>query len=439
MLRASHDSAVTTVDSPVADQVDVSAAQEVKQSSSPPSAQGPSWGAIARSLRTWQRSFVVAVALTVGLKLGSELVGLVSAFGADFPEHLGAGAVNLVRVWNHFDTVHYLGIAQHGYPAAHEIPTRRGLGLPPNIAFAPMYPWTVAAVHAIARTSWLASSQIVSAAALVVALTGLHRLTELDFGRSSAEVALFFLVAFPTGFFLLASYPESLSLAALVWGFLALRRGWWLAAGVLLAAATMAKYFPIVMVVPALVEVWSARVERAGTRTSNRRLALRPLAVAGPSVAAIGAWMVVCQHLYHDPLAFVHVQAEWERKLAAPWTSFARNIRDIYELRIFNPFVGTPIEIFDLVSTVLVAVMAVYVFRRVRRSYGVLLGVAWCVFSFETVLVSETREVLFLFPFFVGLAVWRGRNVWKERILLVMSLPCAYFLIDRFVTGRFAG
>ncbi len=387
----------------------------------------------------WRRPFVMAFSLTVGLKLLSEFVGLVGAFGADLPEYLGPGAVNLIRVWNHFDTVHYLGIAQHGYRAAHEVPSRVGLGLPPNIAFAPVYPWTVAAVHALTRTTYLVSSQILSAAALVIGLAGLHRLTALDFGRSVADTTLFFLVAFPTGFFLLAAYPESVSLAALVWAFLALRRGRWLAGGVLLAVATMSKYFPIVMVVPALVEVWTSRRGDTSGKSPRRRLALRSLSVAGPSMLALGAWMAVCEHLYDDPLAFVHVQAEWEQKLAAPWTSFIRNIGDIYHLRIFNPFVGTPMEVFDLVSTILVAVMAVYVFRHVRPSYGVLLGIAWCVFAFQTVLVSETRQVLFLFPFFIGLAVWRGRSVWRDRIILVMFLPLAYFLIDRFVTGRFAG
>ena len=68
-----------------------------------------------------------------------------------------------------------------------------------------------------------------------------------------------------------------------------------------------------------------------------------------------------------------------------------------------------------------------------------LLALVWCVFTFQTILLSESREVLVLFPFFAALGVWVARHQWRERALLFLFLPCGYFLLERFVTGKFAG
>jgi hypothetical protein len=96
-------------------------------------------------------------------------------------------------------------------------------------------------------------------------------------------------------------------------------------------------------------------------------------------------------------------------------------------------------ELFDSVTVVLLIGVAVYSYLRIRRSYGVMLGLAACAFTFQTILYSETREVLALFPFFIGGAHWVDGHPWRERAVLACFLPASYFLISRFVTNRFAG
>ena len=50
-----------------------------------------------------------------------------------------------------------------------------------------------------------------------------------------------------------------------------------------------------------------------------------------------------------------------------------------------------------------------------------LLGLAFCVYTFQTILYSETREVLVLFPFFMGMAGWVSGHPWRERFVLAAS------------------
>jgi hypothetical protein len=95
-------------------------------------------------------------------------------------------------------------------------------------------------------------------------------------------------------------------------------------------------------------------------------------------------------------------------------------------------------ELFDAGTTVLLLALAIYAYLRVRRSYGVLLFLALCIFVFQTMLYSQTREVLALPPFFVALGHWAEGHRWRERLLLGCFLPAAYYIIWRFATARFA-
>ena len=255
------------------------------------------------------------------------------------------------------------------------------------------------------------------------------------------------LLAWPSAFFLVSAYPESVTLAAATLAFLAARRGHFVAAGLLAAAAAMGKYYLVLLLVPLAMELWSTPRAREtwragrdlGWLTPWRVLALRAVAVAGPTVAVFVAWVAYQKAHFGEWLAFVHSQVQWHRHVSWPWTSIGHAVSDLVHWRLLDTSTASVVELFDLVSVLLVAVAAVVAFVRIRPSYGVLLALVWCVFTFQTILLSESREVLVLFPFFAALGVWVARHQWRERALLFLFLPCAYFLLERFVTGRFAG
>ena len=288
--------------------------------------------------------------------------------------------------------------------------------VPSFAAFGPAYPVVVAAVHLITRMDWVWASQVASALATVVGIAGLVHLADRDQGVQASNLAVTLLVAFPTAFFLLAGYPESLALAFVVWAFVAARAGHWLLSGLAAAGAAMTNFYLAIVVAALLVECWQARP--AGSRVARRLetgQSSRSAFLVVPSAVFFGVWMVVCDHLYGQPLAFVRAQANWNRHFAFPWTLAHRTISDLVHLRFLDTSVASVMELFDSVTVVLLAVVTVVVFIRIRRSYGVLLGISWCVYTFQTILYSETREVLVLFPFFMGMARWVVGHPWRER------------------------
>jgi hypothetical protein len=380
----------------------------------------------------------VAVAVTATLRVVTTVVALVSAYGVSFPHLVAQHPSILADVWSHWDTGYYLTIAQHGYPSGHALHQPAG-SVPTFAAFGPGYPFAVAAFHAVTRMDWVWASQTVSAVATVVGLAGLVHLADRDQGTQTSNIAVTLLVAFPTAFFLLASYPESLALGFLVWAFVAARSGHWLLAGLAAAGAAMTNFYLVIVLAALLVEYWQSRPTGHRWPDNWRIDGVRPAVLVVPSAVFFGVWMVVCNHLYGDALAFVHAQADWNRHFAFPWTLAHRTLGDLVHLRFLDTSVASVMELFDSVTVLLLAIVTVVVFMRIRRSYGVLLGASWCVYTFQTILYSETREVLVLFPFFMGMARWVGGHPWRERLVLACFLPSAFFLIDRFVNGRFAG
>ncbi len=393
----------------------------------------------------WRRPLTIAVGATIGFRLIVTWVALVSADGVNFPHIVARHPSTLANILAQWDDGYYLSLAAHGYPA-HAVGAAQ-TGNRAFYAFGPLYPALTRITHDITGIGYVTSSELVSTVGLVVALAALWKLVDLEAGRPAADGACVMLLAWPSAFFLVATYPESVTLAAGTLAFLAVRRGHFAAAGLLAAAAAMGKYYLVLLLVPLAMEVWFAPRGRDTWRAGRdlewlspaRVTAARLTAVAAPTVLAFVAWVAYQKAHFGEWLAFVRSQAQWHRHVSWPWTSIGHAVSDLVHWRLLDTSTASVTELFDLVTVLLLDVAAVLAFLRIRPSYGVLLGLVWCVFTFQTILLSESREVLVLFPFFAALGLWVARHQWRERALLFLFLPCGYFLLERFVTGKFAG
>ncbi len=170
-----------------------------------------------------------------------------------------------------WDSEYYLGIAIGGYNDPH-IPflTNTGVTIPANTpgvnlngsysmsyAFLPLYSWMmrlaawplkILGLDPIA-TSTLAGV-IVSALGTLGGMLALYDLTRDSLGEEGALRAVFYLLIFPTGFFLIQVYSEGL-FAGLAFGCLAmLKHRQWIPAALLGAAATLTRAVGVALVIP---------------------------------------------------------------------------------------------------------------------------------------------------------------------------------------------
>ncbi len=414
-----------------------------RHDAAPQRAPRPRWRAVWAD---WRRPVTIAVGATIGFRLIVTWVALVSEYTVSFPHLVARHPSVLWDVLDKWDGGYYIALAAHGYPAHTTVAAANHAGLA-FYAFGPLYPALVALTHGITGATYELSAELVSTTALVVALAAMWKLLDLDLGVRAADAACVMLLAWPSAFFLVATYPESVTLAVVTLSFLAARRGHFVAAGLLAAAAVAGKSYLIILLVALAMEVWSAPRDRASWRAGRDLEWLSPLwvtvgrmvAIAAPTVAFLVAWVAYQRARFDEWVPFIRSQALWNRHFGLPWDSIGRAVTDLVRLRLLDTSTESVAELFDLVTVLLLAVTAVIAYVRVRRSYGVLLGLAWCVFTFQTILQSQSRDVLVLFPFFAALGVWVARHPWRERALLFLFLPCGYFLLERFVTGKFAG
>ncbi|GAA1612916.1 hypothetical protein GCM10009679_16190 [Saccharothrix algeriensis] len=225
----------------------------------------------------------------------------------------------LISSWNHWDTVWYVIIADSGY----EYDER-------STAFFPLYPMTVRAANALLPGGTFEAGLIVGALACLAALILMHRLVTEMLGAADARRATFYLLAFPTGFYLVAAYNESLFVALALASLYCMRKGrwWWAAmfagyasatrmAGVMLGAAFVYEYlrqrgFSVRRLRDAARE---GRLGRQVASLFDRNAFAVVLVPAG-----LAAYMLFCYLTFGNALHFLESQKAWFRSgFTAPW------------------------------------------------------------------------------------------------------------------------
>jgi hypothetical protein len=197
-----------------------------------------------------------------------------------------------------WDSEFYLSIATVGYddPAVRSTPPDRGQPLSLNYAFFPFYPTVMRAVSLPLRvlnltpiaTSTLAGV-LVSVSSTLFAMVALYDLTREELGEDGGLRAAFYLLIFPTGFFLAQVYTEGL-FVALAFGSLALmRRKHVLIASILAVLAVWTRAVGIALVIPLLL-AWTKEIpwKQLSLKAIPWRLMVRGLLVLLP----IGAYLL---------------------------------------------------------------------------------------------------------------------------------------------------
>ncbi|MFI6659959.1 hypothetical protein ACIBL8_31000 [Streptomyces sp. NPDC050523] len=140
----------------------------------------------------------------------------------------------LGRSW---DSLWYLGIAAHGYvPTPHLRP-----GVFSDLAFFPLYPALVRAVHTLTPLGGGAAGLLVSWTAAAVAACGIYAVGARLHGRAVAVALVLLWGLLPHSVVLSMAYTEPVLTAFAAWSLYAVLTGRWLWAGTLAALAGLAR------------------------------------------------------------------------------------------------------------------------------------------------------------------------------------------------------
>jgi hypothetical protein len=374
------------------------------------------------------------LALTILVKVGVLATGAVAYAWL-------SGRLDLAgtfEVWNRWDAPHYLDLVVFGYRAvdAGDLVGPNGYrsvypgDLPLYIVFYPLFPWAATAVNAVLDNP-LASALTVSTLASLFVAPLMHRLVRHDHHPGVALRAAWFVLIFPTAYFLHIGYTESLFMALVLGAMLAGRgRRWWLA-GLLGGLAALTRVNGLVLLLALGVEAATQWYEQpAGERR------LRPeWAALGLVAAGFAAYLALNLVVYGDAFEFLRVQrTHWFKEAAPPWDAISGAFG---WLSSDDPDTVLMHGLMELLFTAIGLAGVIASAFLLRPSLFAWMAGNWLLFTSTSFLLSIPRYTLTLFPLMILMAVL-ARRTWALVALSALSLAGFVYFAARFALGDWA-
>ena len=320
---------------------------------------------------------------------------------------------HLLWPWYRWDTDWYLRIAVEGYDAD-------GRG-----AFPPLYPALIRGLGTLLGGQYLLAALIISNIATVLVIWLIYQESYAHFDGTTAQLSVIYLIGFPTAFFLVAAYTESLFLALLLLAWRAASTEEWLQAGFWGAASVLVRFHGIALLLPMAYLIW-----KKGGLTRRRALAL--LAI----LLALFAWLLYARL---GPVGAFPWQVQglvWKEHIGLPWEGIIHNLFAISGQ--FPPHGGSLFSMsLDLFSALLFIILTIAASRVLPREHlllmVVLLLIALTRVDQYGVMRSMSRYMLALFPGFLVLARAGRRTAfhwpWIIFSLTLEALASALFFL----------
>lgn len=323
----------------------------------------------------------------------------------------------LLGMWQRWDTIHYQSIAQSGYSKSY------------LTAFFPGYPLLAQGVSKLLQISDLAALLLVSNIFAWLSLILLHQITRSLYDQKTTNLALLFLVAFPSSFFLFAGYPQSMLLFLILFCYWEAKQGNWLcvALAALLAGLTHGTIAPL-----SLMLAWQAYQTLKQTPFSLRwAIALVPFLPLG-GIALFLSWRL--SQGFEQYSSFM--RQTWFRVYHAPWNALILGFNKLIITRDIVLFI-------NCLLCLLIIFSVIWSIKKLPVDLNIYL-IALMIFLFSTgsvydPLKSLNRYTLVMFPVFIYLTVITQQNKLLRLGLLGFTMLFNFCFTYLFFTWRWVG
>lgn len=338
----------------------------------------------------WQIALLVTAALRA---FYSALAAIFSQFLHPNPAAIASNALTgdllaphgphyaLLGIWERFDTLWYIRIAQHGYDR------------PMAVIFYPLYPAAIRLSSAVMPRVIppIAAALLVSTVAAFYFFWGM-----LLLARELSELGklrmLLLIAAWPTSFILFAGYAESLTLALAVWAIIFGRKASWEKAALCGLLAGMARPSGVLVFIPLVVMALRSR------QTRSLLVALAPF-----GVVAYWQWL----RWTGRPSVVEAYRAYQGMAMVPPWRAIAEALRLIVTQHDW-------LLAIKLGMVILVAVIGLRAVVRIEEKAFVLAVVLQMLMYTGRPLLGAARYLLLAFPVFIVLGGYAASQNWKR-------------------------
>ncbi|KKR78141.1 MAG: hypothetical protein UU23_C0003G0039 [Candidatus Curtissbacteria bacterium GW2011_GWA1_40_9] len=298
---------------------------------------------------------------------------LISIIGSStFPQvsNSGLGSQSETQDFNYYfslaqwDGGNYIEIAKNGYPDSK------------YFAFSPLYPIFIRLIHSVFNLDFVISGLIISIVSFLIFLFFFHKYTALIYGKKHADTTVLTFLFFPTTFFCLLVYSESLFLLLVMLSIFAMYKRNIIAYSMSTALLPLARFVGIFLL---LGNIFKAIL-------NNRSKSL--LVISFLSLTPFLAYLISIHIILGNVFAFSSVQSLWGRYTLDPITTIISNVVSLISLQSFslNNF-------FDLFITLLFLYLLITNIKRLHSNI-------W-IFSILTILTPVSTGTLISIPRYV--------------------------------------
>ncbi len=305
----------------------------------------------------------------------------------DAQEH----ASSFVRNWQRFDSYWYLSITNHGYFYQDKIQS--------SIVFFPLYPILMSLASPLTHGDPAMAGIILSIVFSLLSCVLLYRLAVFEYDESTAWRSVALLLMFPTAFFLISIYTESLFLfLSLLTFFLARKKQWWLA-GLTGLFLTATRFAGLAIILPLLWEYMRQSKYHWKALVAPKILSMTLIPIG------IFLFMLFLQGSFGDPFLFLKGQESWQRNYELSRTSITHTF-DAYIQEfetVENPLDASPLatRYIDVGFTVVFLISVILAWFFIPKPYALFATFMLLIPLLSGRLQSMPRYMLGAFPLFL--------------------------------------
>lgn len=337
------------------------------------------------------------------------VVLIIFYFGFLSLPHSGKFSDDFFKSLSNWDGGHFLGIAEFGYQEKFQY------------AFFPLYPLLIRGVNYMIN-NYLVTSLTISILSAFFAIHILYNLISLDFSKKFAENAVLTLLIFPTSFYFLTAYSESLFLLLTVSTFYFARKNKLFLATISASLSSATRLVGLATVLGFLVEVWLIW----GINKKNWYVFL-----------SLTGFIIYSLFLYNqtgDPFYFITAEKHWLRSLSVPGFGFLETFRSLaipgFLEKNFSAFM-------DLIFAIFGLGLMIRSFRFLPPAYS-FYGLASIILPlFTPSLSSMPRFLLPIFPIFILIVFVKREYIgfaYQLISIMLLSIFTALFINGYWVS-----
>ena len=348
-------------------------------------------------------------------RLGLFLITYLGSMTIPLAANGGIGAIGPNREfdfwasWAQWDGGHFYNISKFGYFGPNEY------------AFFPLFPLLIKIISFLFLGNHLLSGLLIANVLYLAFLYTFFRLINLKFGQKTAVASLFTVVLFPTSFFSVAFYSESLFLILTALTLLLIERNKPYLASITIILASLTRFVGIFLALPLIFYLLKSIDFKL--RKIDLRFLLIPISLSG--ILGYGTYLYL---KFKDPLYFFTVQSTWHRSVVNPLSTIYSYFSQNFASKPYNDY----LDIIVTVSFVLILIAGV---KKIPLSW-ILFGLLVVIVPASSgTLTSMPRYVLASLPTFVLIGMFLKDRKILSILIWVIFLSLQMFLAIKFVGG----